>query len=140
MAARARGRNIERELWEAWGHPAPLISLVGPYRAPGIEAGAERLTEKDFASEWRALAEAYAKAPLSEKRQVADALDLAAAGRSHLEPAAELPTPLDVVGKVLAMCGGGVSSFGYFPIFPVTDYLLELLRAGQPAKCHRRLE
>ena len=32
------------------------------------------------------------------------------------------------------MCGGGVSSFGYFPIFPVTDYLLELLRAGQPAK------
>jgi hypothetical protein len=32
---------------------------------------------------------------------------------------------------VLATRRGGISSFGYLPVFPVGDYLLELLRAGR---------
>jgi hypothetical protein len=132
MAARARGRNIERELWEVRGHPTPLSSLVEPYFPSVVEAGAAPLADRDYAPEWQALAEAYRKASFSDQRRVADALDFAAAGRSQLEPAAELPAPFDMlVGNVLATCSGGVSSFGYSPIFSVTDYLLELLRSGQ---------
>ena len=132
MAARGRGRNIERELWEAWGHPTPLSSLIAPYFASDMQCGAESRTSNDFAPEWRALAEAYGKAPLSDQRKVADALDLAAAGRSVSELTAQLPAPFDVlVANVLAMPRGWVRSFGYIPVFPVCDYLLELLRAGR---------
>ena len=132
MAARGRGRNIERELWEAWGHPTPLSSLIAPYFASDMQCGAESRTSNDFAPEWRALAEAYEKASLSDQRQVADVLDLAAGGRSNSELAAQLPAPFDVlVGNVLATHSGAVGSFGYLPIFPVAEYLLELLRAGQ---------
>src|SRR5215475_13033209 len=67
LAARARGRNIERELWEAWGHPTPLSNLVEPYFASDTQRGAERRTGNDFAPEWRALSEAYEKAPLSDR-------------------------------------------------------------------------
>ena len=132
IVARARGRNIERELWEAWGHPAPLSSLAAPYFASDEQGGAECRTSNDFAPEWLVLAEAYEKASLSDQRRVADAFDLAAAGRSNFELAAQLPAPFDVlVGDVLATRSGGVSSFGYFPVFPVGTYLLQLLRAGQ---------
>ena len=88
-------------------------------------------TSNDFAPEWRALAEAYGKLSLYQ-RQVADALDLVAADRSGLEFAAQLPSPFDVlVSNVLATRSGGVNSFGYQPLFPVVDYLLQMLRAGQ---------
>jgi hypothetical protein len=132
MAARARGRNIERELWEAWGKPTPLSSLIAPHLEPDKNFGAESRTSDDFAWEWRALAEAYKKASLSDQRQVADAIDLAAAGRNRFELAAQLLVPFDaLVSDVLATRNGGVDAFGYLPLFPIVDYLLELLRAGQ---------
>ena len=112
--------------------PVPLSSLIAPRFA--LE-GAE--VSNDAPPPWLALfepalAEAYEKAPLSVQRRVADALDLAAAGRSELEPASELPAPFDVlVGNVLATRDGGANAFGYMPIFPISDYLLELLRAGR---------
>lgn len=132
MEARARGRNIERELWDARAMPVPLSSLIAPRFA--LE-GAE--VSNDAPPPWLALfepalAEAYEKALLSVQRRVADALDLAAAGRSELEPAAGLPAPFDaLIGNVLAARRGGVNAFGYLPIFPVADYLLELLRDGR---------
>jgi hypothetical protein len=132
MAARAHGRNIERELWEAWGQPTPFSSLIAPYFEPGIEARAEPLTDRDLAAERLALAEAYEKASIPDQRRVADAIDLAAAGRNVSELTARLPAPFDVlVGHVLATRKGGVNAFGYRPLFPVGDYLLELLRAGR---------
>ena len=132
MAARAHGRNIERELWEAWGQPTPFCSLIAPYFAPDMEARAEPLTDRDFVAERLALAEAYEKASLPDQRRVADAIDLAAAGRDVSELTAQLPAPLNVlVGNVLATRKGGVNAFGYRPIFPVADYLLKLLRAGR---------
>jgi hypothetical protein len=132
MAARAHGRNIERELWEAWGQPTPFSSLIAPHFDPGIEARAEPLTERDLVAKRFALAEAYEKASVPDQRRVADAIDLAAGGRNVSELTAQLPAPLDVlVGHVLATRRGGVNAFGYRAIFPVGDYLLQLLRAGR---------
>jgi hypothetical protein len=132
MAARGRGRNIERELWEAWGHPTPLSSLVAPYFASDMQRGAESRTSNDFAPEWLALAGAYGKTSLSDQRGVADVLDLAAASRSNFELAAQLPLPFDVlVGNVLATRKDEDSSFGYQPLFPAVGYLLEILRSGR---------
>ena len=113
MEARARGRNIERELWDARAMPVPLSSLIAPrFALEGAEVSNDALPPWLALFE-PALAEAYEKAPLSVQRQVADALDLAAAGRSELEPAAELPTPFDVlVGNVLATRDDGANAFG----------------------------
>jgi hypothetical protein len=132
MAARAHGRNIERELWEAWGQPTPFSSLIAPYFERDIEACAEPQTDRDLLAERLQLAEAYEKASLPDQRRVADAFDLAAAGRNVSELTTQLPAPLDVlVGHVLAVGKGGVNAFGYRPLFPVAEYLLQLFRTGQ---------
>jgi hypothetical protein len=129
--ARAQGRNIERELWEASGQPTPFGSLIAPYFGPDIEAWARLLPNRDPVAERLALAEAYEKASAPDQRRIADILDLAAAGRSASE-LTQLPAPFDVlVGNVLATRKGGAKAFGYLPIFPVSDYLLELLRMGR---------
>jgi hypothetical protein len=125
MAARARGRNIERELFEAWGRPTPLTGLIEPWFVVG------RIIN-DFAPEWLELEEAYGKASLSDQRRVADAFDLAAVGQNEFALTAQLPAPFDVlVGNVLARRRSDARSFGYLPVFSLEDYLLELLRAGQ---------
>ncbi len=132
-ASRAGGRNIERELWEASGWPMPLGSLIAPSLIPAGQSGNRQLfVGKDFSLEWRVLNKAYGMASPSNRRHVADALDLSAAGRSDPELVARLPPPFDVlIADALRQCAASNGSIGQLLIFPLTDYLLRLFRTGQ---------
>src|SRR5271166_493862 len=88
MAARGRGRNIERELWEAWGHPTPLSSLIAPYFASDSRSTSGKSRRR------RRQAQAAARTPQRWRRAISglSRLDVAR-GRASMALAASQGRP-----------------------------------------------